>query len=711
MPETNIVTTNTSIDDIRNFMNFVFHDKSPGASVFACMGGTDAGVLFRSTMGMGKKATDLWLSSADKNGRPNPLTFAIHNKNVDLIVDAFQEVKNKCGNMENTFICSGASFSTAPNEDGRYNIKKNNKCVYAYHAVVIDIDYKDIPDTIKDHVQGNPNKLWDYFKTVNIDAGYAPYPSAVVSSGRGGLHLYWVLDKKITIPKTKNTTTKKQKQLDIFKSFFHMAQRIFLADPKVTPIQWMRLPGSVNLKEKPLPCELIDMSGCLYSLEELQNYTETTNKSAQTHPLYDYWYSCSNTIKPKSDEYLERQLKECLAREYEIKCIEYGWPLDLEETDVNTEIEKITPTNVVENRAINNANIQVSGHQCTDEWIYFNKTMLPKMKDYNEIKTAHYVTARDLAEILVNRRDFEGSGRNTYLFYIGINIAFSLTGKSFSTISDEVSETLTYINGMLQNPLDDSEIYSISSQIDKQYMKYYGSNERYETKKGFVMCPKEMLLSSPVLCRILNISNEDCKYTKHLMTKAEAKRRKSIRNKANYETMLAASGKVKKSVSISSRREKIAELIRNQKYLVKELAKKFEVSLATIKRDIKYISEQVAEITEVKEPTKEFVTPCISIEAEKACSKAIAMSKQNPVMFPEPTMEVTSYAIDKILTIPPSNKPCNDVQDPFYSCIDETKETIKDKESINTDVVTLDKRQHSSSWRKKYIDYENELFL
>lgn len=55
MPETNIVTTNTSIDDIRNFMNFVFHDKSPGASVFACMGGTDAGVLFRSTMGMGKK--------------------------------------------------------------------------------------------------------------------------------------------------------------------------------------------------------------------------------------------------------------------------------------------------------------------------------------------------------------------------------------------------------------------------------------------------------------------------------------------------------------------------------------------------------------------------------------------------------------------------------------------------------------------------------
>ena len=384
----------------------------------------------------------------------------------------------------------------------------------------------------------------------------------------------------------------------------------------------MRLPGTINYKDKPLPCELLELSGCVYSIDELKKYTDIANSDLKAYPLYDYIMELNSDALDKKIQSIhipDNANSILIAEEYNAICNEYGYPIPNTDKnglifeDINSEFENDNETIVYENSTDNvidmsnienftmsnttkviNRDLIYSGRQCTNEWIYFSAADFPKMIDYNEVKTAHYVTARDLTEILINRRDFRDSGRNTHLFYIGVNIAFSLVGKEEHVIYNEVRDTLININNRLHNPLSDNEIICICNSIKRQYISFYCSTDISITKKGFTICPEEMLLSSDTLCRILNITDKDCTYTRHLMTASEAKRRKKQRNRKTYRKILVTQNKLRKTIRIYMRRVNCARLILNGTgYTYRKLRRYLHTSISTIKRDIKYIYDNI----------------------------------------------------------------------------------------------------------------------
>ena len=542
------VIPKTTITDLKEFVKFMFQTKTPGSKVFVTMGGDVNGADFRKKFNMSDTCVEKWKTLDDKKSAP--LRYPCCSKDIDLILDTLEDIQNSTGNInENAFMCMTASFMSAPkkNTDGNiiYRCAKTSKCVYAYHSIGIDIDYKDLPESIKTMVNNDANKLWEFFRNKNIDSNFIPYPSAVVSSGRGGLHIYWVLDKKIMVPNA-DKNPKRKHQIADYAAFLNLVKRAFLADPKVTPVQWMRLPGTINYKDKPLPCELLELSGCVDSIDELKKYIDIANSDLKAYPLYDYIMELNSDALDKKIQSIhipDNANSILIAEEYNAICNEYGYPIPNTDKnglifeDISSEFENDNETIVYENSTDNvidmsnienftmsnttkviNRDLIYSGRQCTNEWIYFSAADFPKMIDYNEVKTAHYVTARDLTEILINRRDFRDSGRNTYLFYIGVNIAFSLVGKEEHVIYNEVRDTLININNRLHNPLSDNEIICICNSIKRQYISFYCSTDISITKKGFTICPEEMLLSSDTLCRILNITDKDFTYTRQLMT-------------------------------------------------------------------------------------------------------------------------------------------------------------------------------------------------
>ena len=107
----------TSKDDLRMFVNLVFHDKTPGARVFACMGGLDSGAQFRKSMKMSETEVEKWKDIVNGEDKSAPLRYPVCSKDLELVLDTFNETEevNVCPN-ENAFMCLTSSFTSIPNK-------------------------------------------------------------------------------------------------------------------------------------------------------------------------------------------------------------------------------------------------------------------------------------------------------------------------------------------------------------------------------------------------------------------------------------------------------------------------------------------------------------------------------------------------------------------------------------------------------------------
>jgi len=95
-----------------------------------------------------------------------------------------------------------------------------------------------------------------------------PYPSMLVNSGHG-IHAYWLLDKRAG-----------KEAEPVLKS---LATRLG-SDPQVAEMaRVMRVPGTMNVKGEPVPCELIEDNGRVFSLQE---FTDILQVSIEPEPAH-----------------------------------------------------------------------------------------------------------------------------------------------------------------------------------------------------------------------------------------------------------------------------------------------------------------------------------------------------------------------------------------------------------------------------------------
>ena len=113
-----------------------------------------------------------------------------------------------------------------------------------------------------------------------------PYPSIIVSSGHG-YHIYWVLNKRVG---------------NEAKTLLKGISNRIGSDGRVSEIaRCMRLPGTYNVKDKPVKCQIIEYNSKVYSIDEISRALNITlkgsNKPNKTY-YADYEGLISNTDYP-----------------------------------------------------------------------------------------------------------------------------------------------------------------------------------------------------------------------------------------------------------------------------------------------------------------------------------------------------------------------------------------------------------------------------
>ena len=137
------------------------------------------------------------------------------------------------------------------------------------------------------------------------------------------------------------------------------------------------------------------------------------------------------------------------------------------------------------------------------------------------------------------------------------------------------------LNSMFRQPLTENEVTRATKSAEKVYKD---QNKDYKYK-------------NETLINLLEISDEEQKKMKTIISKDEYKRRKRLRNnksynsekaKEKYKDKLKENGKITKEEKISLRREKIKDLLR-EGLVRKDICSELDISIKTYKRDIKFL--------------------------------------------------------------------------------------------------------------------------
>ena len=140
------------------------------------------------------------------------------------------------------------------------------------------------------------------------------------------------------------------------------------------------------------------------------------------------------------------------------------------------------------------------------------------------------------------------------------------------------------LNSMFRQPLTENEVTRATKSAEKVYKD---QNKDYKYK-------------NETLINLLEISDEEQKKMKTIISKDEYKRRKRLRNnksynsekaKEKYKDKLKESGKITKEEEISQRRIKIKDLLAKG-LKQKDICLKLNISKDTYLRDRKYLKEQ-----------------------------------------------------------------------------------------------------------------------
>lgn len=135
------------------------------------------------------------------------------------------------------------------------------------------------------------------------------------------------------------------------------------------------------------------------------------------------------------------------------------------------------------------------------------------------------------------------------------------------------------LNSMFRQPLGENEVIRATKSAEKVYK---AQNKDYKYK-------------NETLINLLEITDEEQKEMKTIISKEEFKRRKNIRDRAyqkkKYNEKLKIEGKLTEKERISQRREKIKDLL-GKGLVRKDICSELDISIKTYKRDIKFLKEQ-----------------------------------------------------------------------------------------------------------------------
>ena len=128
---------------------------------------------------------------------------------------------------------------------------------------------------------------------------------------------------------------------------------------------------------------------------------------------------------------------------------------------------------------------------------------------------------------------------------------------------------------MFRQPLSENEVIRATKSAEKVY-KDQNKNYKYKNE---------------TLINLLEITEEEQKEMKTIISKEEYKRRENIRGKKNYKEKLKAKGKLTEKEQIAQRREKIKDLLAKG-LKQKDIYMLLNISKRTCINDIKYLKEQ-----------------------------------------------------------------------------------------------------------------------
>lgn len=178
-------------------------------------------------------------------------------------------------------------------------------------------------------------------------------------------------------------------------------------------------------------------------------------------------------------------------------------------------------------------------------------------------RSLYYARIQDIIK-LCELREYDLKGHREVILFLYRYYLCTFTEDLTKALNDVLE-----LNNMFTQPLKENEVIKATRSAEKCYLDKV----------------KEYKYKNDTLIELLDISEEEQSYMTTIISKAEYKRRKRIRNKKNYQEQLKAQGKLSKKEEISQRRAKIKSL-REQGFKNKEIALMLELPIKTLERHI-----------------------------------------------------------------------------------------------------------------------------
>ncbi|WP_195926796.1 DNA-binding response regulator [Sarcina ventriculi] len=184
-------------------------------------------------------------------------------------------------------------------------------------------------------------------------------------------------------------------------------------------------------------------------------------------------------------------------------------------------------------------------------------------------RSLYYARIQDIIK-LCELREYDLKGHRELILFLYRYYLCYFT----EDIEKSLNDTLE-LNNMFKQPLREKEVVSATKSAETVFKN---QNKDYKYK-------------NETLINLLQISDEEQREMKTIISKDEYKRRNNEYNKKKYHSKLKKDGKITKKEEILQRRRKIKDLL--QEGLVrKDICLQLDISIKTYKRDVKVLKEQ-----------------------------------------------------------------------------------------------------------------------
>lgn len=184
-------------------------------------------------------------------------------------------------------------------------------------------------------------------------------------------------------------------------------------------------------------------------------------------------------------------------------------------------------------------------------------------------RSLYYARIQDIIK-LCELREYDLKGHREVILFLYRYYLCTFTEDLTKALNDVLE-----LNNMFTQPLKENEVIKATRSAEKCYLDKI----------------KEYKYKNDTLIELLEISEEEQSYMTTIISKAEYKRRKRIRNKKNYQEQLKAQGKLSKKEEIIQRRTKIKDLLA-EGLTQKDICLNLNISKITYIRDRKSLKEQ-----------------------------------------------------------------------------------------------------------------------